>query len=856
MHSIVIDDQNKMRRRNSTFKLFVTTLFVFGFLILNFNFVFAAELLPPTFGPTGGNVDLPLTVSLDPQWKAGLLVVGDGYDPSDSKAIGFSTVHGRAGIGTGFRPPVSTLEVATDGGGDGIITAKDFCFTKGGCVGSGSGNSGVGDKGVANFLTKWTSQSTLGTSLIYTDNKNVGIGTFSDTKTPQGLLHIDGSTPLTTGGSALGEPLLKITRDKALDPADAADRHNAGIYVLTRDEPLNVDVYDTTASSGVRPAFAITADGGISLGKNTTVADSPTLGTLLNVDGVVSANGIFSAGDVVATRFCFPGTTVCLTSSNATPGVTSVTPALTEQFIKTAPPAGTGNVKLSLDVNSPTGLVAFLKSIFQQRANNPANPTTHDYVCDPGFALNTVNADGTFDPATDCEPVGSVGGLTAGTPATPGMLTKFQTNSKIVDSDVGEVVGFGGERRVGVGSLMPQAKLDVRSLSGTALKSISKTGIYGKANKSDGSGVSGADSGISSDSSGIGISGVSDNNLGKAVSGEASGGGATAGYFNYSGTDGYALETSSGPVFLQNNVGIGANPHDNPPNNISTTPLKLRVLGTGGVGAEYYCGEDGEDCFKAQNVANFWTLNPTNKAIYNNNNNNNFNGVVAIGRPSANISTVNKLDVFTGNAETVAVKGESSKIAGKGIRGSATNIDGHGVEGIVTGTSGAVAGYFSAEDAAAGTGYALFTNTGVVRFGQYTKLDTNGNETGIDDGIVGIGEEPARWPSDATRKSVQLRVRGNVGAAYYCDEDGTGCVKPNEMRDNYWLSNSGDLNGDIYNANLPHKVGIETNGLPPRGSLDVRGSVYVDSLSMKTSAGNATPRCAPTWEEVARIMFQ
>jgi hypothetical protein len=83
--------------------------------------------------------------------------------------------------------------------------------TVGGVIGCGAAGTGGGvdGSGTANYITKWSNTSTIGSSLIYDNGTNVGVGTTS----PQGKLAVAG-TGYFTGAVRVGTP---ITSSDAVD---------------------------------------------------------------------------------------------------------------------------------------------------------------------------------------------------------------------------------------------------------------------------------------------------------------------------------------------------------------------------------------------------------------------------------------------------------------------------------------------------------------------------------------------------------------------------------------------------------------------------------------------------------------
>ena len=76
-------------------------------------------------------------------------------------------------------------------------------------AGAAGTGGGVDGSGTANYITKWSNTSTIGSSLIYDNGTNVGVGTTS----PQGKLAVAG-TGYFTGAVRVGTP---ITSSDAVD---------------------------------------------------------------------------------------------------------------------------------------------------------------------------------------------------------------------------------------------------------------------------------------------------------------------------------------------------------------------------------------------------------------------------------------------------------------------------------------------------------------------------------------------------------------------------------------------------------------------------------------------------------------
>ncbi len=504
----------------------------------------------------------------------------------------------------------------------------------------------------------------------------------------------------------------------------------------------------------------------------------------LDISKLLVGGNATVGGDVTATKFCFQGSTTCLTSQTSQAGVTSL--ESTDSYINVS--SITGDAKLSLGINP---LVTYLKTIFQIQAT-PADPDNNNYICPAGQALVEINAGGSFF----CEPIGGGGGGTVG-PGTIGTLSKFKTVDTLGDSVIIERNG-----NIGIGVADPQARVDVKGI--VPLIGSGAIGIQGisVSNISGLSGVYGEE--LSADVGSYGVFGKSHSQSGSGVRGTSDGEGGSGGSFNYSRTDvrGYALKTESGPVFLGGNVGIGSDPNALSWPTVGATAEKLKVLIGGSVGAKSYCDENGLNCLTLSiKPTNYWKYDPITKAIYNKNPDNTGVGVVGIGRQPL-INPLYKLDVFTNGGKKRAILGESDAIGGIGILGLTNGDRAIGVKGEAFGGFG-VGGYFSAEgDALTSGGFALQTGEGLVQFGDESIR-----------GIVGIGTPPANWTTSASRSSLQLLTQGNVGASAYCQEDGTGCFAPAATGEDYWSANT---KGDIYSSKSP--IGC-TDTLIPEGGV-------------------------------------
>ena len=409
------------------FKFAIVALFI----VPTFSFAsFTAPAYPPPPASPDGNTREPINTGITAQVKDGGLVVGTSATEGQ---LSFGVFGGRVGIGTGLRLPATTLEVGTQGGGDGMITAKGFCFTGGNCTtswsgGGGGGSGGVGGGGRGNYIAKWLNSSTLDNSLFFSGATGIGLGT----ETPTGLLHVN-DISLTPAG----RPLVNITRPVTQGGTSATDRKNAGLYILTKDYPLNVDVYNhdiTNTVSPVIPAFTVDPTGKVGIKEANPVATLDVSGTIkannayLNgwsiYDGVdplatppvtfgqrlkirspqaggIDVDKIYAAQanlgntnitgqavvsqDVTARKYCFPDGS-CISAGGQ--GVTKVQSV--NSYITVAPTTGTGDVSLSLGINP---LVTYLRTIFQPHASigaTPVSPTPTDYSCPSGQALTRI----------------------------------------------------------------------------------------------------------------------------------------------------------------------------------------------------------------------------------------------------------------------------------------------------------------------------------------------------------------------------------------------------------------------------------------------------------------------------------
>lgn len=112
--------------------------------------------------------------------------------------------------------------------------------TVGGVIGCGAAGTGGGvdGSGTANYITKWSNTSTIGSSLIYDNGTNVGVGTTS----PQGKLAVAG-TGYFTGAVRVGTPMTS---------SDAVDRNyvDSAISALGGGEAVTFAGVSSTTFTG------------------------------------------------------------------------------------------------------------------------------------------------------------------------------------------------------------------------------------------------------------------------------------------------------------------------------------------------------------------------------------------------------------------------------------------------------------------------------------------------------------------------------------------------------------------------------------------------------------------------------
>jgi len=109
----------------------------------------------PTAGPPGGNVYAPLNISINPQAKDGVLVVGAHQDAMESIPASFIVRYGKVGIG--IDAPSQKLDV------DGQIHAtEDICTdADGGACLSAVGAGSISGSGTQDYIPIWTGTNSL-----------------------------------------------------------------------------------------------------------------------------------------------------------------------------------------------------------------------------------------------------------------------------------------------------------------------------------------------------------------------------------------------------------------------------------------------------------------------------------------------------------------------------------------------------------------------------------------------------------------------------------------------------------------------------------------------------------------------